>query len=177
MTHAEVAKELIKCFKRGNKTLICGNGGSAAESQHFAAELVGKLNTRRRPLPAISLTTDTSILTAVANDFNFYYVFARQVEALGKKGDILITISTSGHSTNVNVAAMAALRQKMEVIELPRKGRNSQRIQEIQLRFIHDVCQIVEDEYLKDDWKSSFSEQSYNLSGNKDNVDWIKGGK
>src|SRR3990167_238085 len=139
MLAKKIAQDLIKCFDNGNKLLICGNGGSAAESQHFAAELVGKLIFKRKPLPAIALTTDTSILTAISNDFQFYYVFGRQVEALGKEGDILIGISTSGDSMNINVALNTAENMGMQAIEFPRRGKNTQKIQEYQLKLIHNI--------------------------------------
>ena len=101
-------RDMIACFEQGGKILICGNGGSAAEAQHFAAELINKLAVYRRALPALSLATDTSTLTSIANDLDFESIFARQVEALGQKGDILWALSTSGDSPNVLAAAKAA---------------------------------------------------------------------
>jgi phosphoheptose isomerase len=92
---------LTTAFKAGNKILICGNGGSAADSQHFAAEFTGRYEMERTPLPAIALTTDSSALTAIGNDYSFDVVFSKQVEALGKNGDVLLGISTSGNSGNV----------------------------------------------------------------------------
>jgi len=103
---------------RGGKILVCGNGGSAADAQHFAAELIGRFEQDRAAWPAIALTTDTSILTAVGNDFGFENVFARQVEGLGQAGDALIGISTSGHSANVSRAVSAAKERKMATIGL-----------------------------------------------------------
>ena len=123
ISHIEIIQKLIKkeqqeierCGKfifdtleRGNKILICGNGGSAADAQHIAAEFVGRYETERKALPAIALTTDTSALTALTNDYNFERVFSRQIEAIGKEGDLLIAISTSGNSTNVLSAVMTA---------------------------------------------------------------------
>jgi D-sedoheptulose 7-phosphate isomerase len=123
ISHIEVIQKLIKkeqteiercgefifeTFKRGNKILICGNGGSAADAQHIAAEFVGRFETERKALPAIALTTDTSALTALTNDYNFERVFSRQIEALGREGDLLIAISTSGNSANVLSAVMFA---------------------------------------------------------------------
>ncbi len=96
-----VGKLISHALLNGNKILICGNGGSASDSQHFAAEIIGRFQKERAALPAISLTTDTSILTALANDYSFSDVFARQVEGLGNKGDILLGISTSGNSENI----------------------------------------------------------------------------
>ncbi len=100
-TIESVAQRIATMFANGGKLLICGNGGSASDSQHIAAEFVGRFVATRRALPAVALTTDTSILTAVGNDFGFDTIFARQVEALGRKGDMLIGISTSGNSANV----------------------------------------------------------------------------
>lgn len=104
----EMEKALMTCLKTGRKILLCGNGGSASDSQHIAAEFVGRFHRERRALPAIALTTDTSILTAVANDYAYEEIFARQVEALGQKGDVLIAISTSGNSLNVLKAVSKA---------------------------------------------------------------------
>lgn len=114
------ASEIIRCFARGGKLLICGNGGSAADSQHLAAEFMSSfmLGLDRRALPAIALTTDTSILTAFGNDFTFDGVFARQVEGLGRSEDVLLCISTSGRSPNVLHAAQAARHIGMTVIAL-----------------------------------------------------------
>ena len=92
---------LVDCLKKGNKILIAGNGGSAADSQHFAAELVGRFMAERKGLPAIALTTDSSILTSLGNDYSYDDIFRRQVEALGKSGDVFIGISTSGNSKNI----------------------------------------------------------------------------
>jgi len=105
----DAGKRIAECLQRGNKVLLCGNGGSAADAQHIAAELVGRFITERKGLPAIALTTDTSILTAVANDYGYDHVFARQVEAHARTGDVLIGISTSGNSDNVLMAIAAAI--------------------------------------------------------------------
>jgi len=115
---ATLGEILIDCLRRGNKVLLCGNGGSAADAQHIAAELVCRFETTGRALPAIALTTDTSALTAIANDFGFERLFARQVEALGRAGDTLIAISTSGNSRNVIAAAAAARNSGMTCIGL-----------------------------------------------------------
>jgi D-sedoheptulose 7-phosphate isomerase len=104
----EVFSEIARRIKEGRKLLLCGNGGSAADCQHIAAEFVGRFKLERRALPAIALTTDTSILTAVSNDYSFDRVFERQVEALGEEGDVLIGISTSGNSKNVINAVLKA---------------------------------------------------------------------
>lgn len=112
----DCAKLLVKTFKAGKKVLICGNGGSAADAQHIAAEFVGRYETERRALPSIALTTDTSALTALANDYDFERIFARQVDALAVEGDCLIAISTSGNSRNVIAAVMAARNRGCKVI-------------------------------------------------------------
>ncbi len=152
---------LAECFASGRKVLVCGNGGSAAESQHFTAELVGRFEmSNRKALPAIALNVDTSILTAWGNDIGYEHVFARQVEAYGKKGDILLCFSTSGQSANVINAMKAALDQEMTCIALTGKGggemtsyahvnvvvpsTNTQRIQELHLHILHTLCHLVE---------------------------------
>ena len=113
---------LTDCLFADGKILACGNGGSAADAQHFAAELVGRFERERPELPAISLSTDTSLLTAVANDYSFEQVFAKQVRALGAKGDVLLAISTSGNSANVIAAVDAAHEREMRVVALTGKG-------------------------------------------------------
>jgi len=148
MTAHAIANKLIKCFDNGNKLLICGNGGSAAEAQHMSGELISKLYVWRKALPAISLTTDTSIITAIGNDLGFDNVFSRQVEALGKKGDVLLVLSTSGKSVNCLNAIDVAYEKGLEVIDFPREGGNTPEIQERQLKLIHDVCNIVEQHYV-----------------------------
>lgn len=107
----EVGRTLALCLARGGKILFCGNGGSASDCQHLAAEFVNRFQLERPPLPALALTTDTSILTAIGNDYGFDLVFAKQVQALGRAGDVLVGISTSGNSPNV-LAAMRAAREK-----------------------------------------------------------------
>lgn len=153
---------IAAAFKNNHKLLVCGNGGSAADAQHIVAEFVSSLdhNRPRRAFPAIALTTDTSILTACANDFGYDYVFARQVEALGQPGDILLAISTSGNSKNVCRAVNAANKIGMSCISLTgRSGgklksecklslnissENTQIIQEAHLTIEHMVCELVE---------------------------------
>lgn len=159
----EAANIIASALKNGNKILFCGNGGSAADSQHLAAELVvrlsGKIN--RGALPAIALTVDSSILTACSNDFGFENVFSRQVEALGKKGDILFAISTSGNSQNVIKAVNAAKNIGVTTIGLlgDRGGRlaesadyslvvpsnDTQRIQEAHIAIGHIIISLIED--------------------------------
>jgi D-sedoheptulose 7-phosphate isomerase len=153
---------LTSAFAAGSKLLICGNGGSAADSQHMAAEFVSSFNgsLSRRALPAVALTTDSSILTAFSNDFGFDGVFSRQIEALGRTGDCLIAISTSGASINVIRAAEQAKRQEMSVIALvgarPAQlsrvadiaicvpSENTQVIQTVHLAIEHFICGAVE---------------------------------
>lgn len=157
----KAARAILSCFATGNKILVCGNGGSAADAQHFAAELVGRFKSTHRPgLPVISLTADSAILTAWANDVGYELVFARQVEALGRPGDLLLAISTSGKSINVAKAVEAARRQKMQTVALLGgdggevralcdtalvvPSFDSQRIQEVQLLALHTICELVE---------------------------------
>ncbi len=160
----DCADLLFETFEQGNKILICGNGGSAADAQHLAAEFVGRYETERRGLPAIALTTDTSALTALANDYGFERIFARQVEALAQKGDVLIAISTSGNSPNVISAVMSARKAGCKIIgmtgETGKKlaslcdrcilipSARTARIQEAHITVAHIWCEIL-DEKLK----------------------------
>lgn len=155
------AKLLIKTFQNSNKVLLCGNGGSAADAQHIAAEFVVRYQLKRRALPAIALTTDSSILTAHANDFDFDSVFARQVEALGNAGDVLIAISTSGNSKNIVQAAQIARIKSMNVLVLTGEtggalspfanhliavpSKITARIQETHILIGHYWCGVVEE--------------------------------
>lgn len=157
---AQVASLIIEAYKQGNKLLLCGNGGSAADSQHIAAELVGRFQKERKGFSALALTTDTSILTAVANDFGYDFVFARQIEALGDKGDVLIAISTSGNSQNIVRAVEAAKLKGLKTIgflgndggqlknlidiSLIVPSQESARIQEVHILIGHIVCQLIE---------------------------------
>ena len=149
----KIASIILKAFRGGNKVLICGNGGSASQSNHFAGEFLCKFREFRRALPAISLTADNATLTAIGNDFGFENVFSRQVEALGNKGDVLIALSTSGKSKNVLKAIEVAQEQELVVIDFPRKGSNVARIQEYQLKLMHQICDIVEQAIIKQDNK------------------------
>jgi D-sedoheptulose 7-phosphate isomerase len=167
---ARAAGVMTECLFADGKILACGNGGSAADSQHFAAELVGRFERERPELPAIALTTDTSLLTAVANDYSFEQVFAKQVRALGTKGDVLLAISTSGNSGNVIAAIAAAHERDMRVVALTGKdgGRigelvtaddvnicvphtRTARIQEVHLLAIHCLCDAIDHTLLGDD--------------------------
>ncbi len=163
----EVSEVLSGALKRGNKVILCGNGGSAADSQHLAAELVVRLSAvrNRQALPAIALTTDSSILTACANDFGFEYVFSRQLEALGNKGDILIVFSTSGNSPNVIRAVEAAVKKgmisigflggdggrllKMTDYNLTAPSLDTQRIQEAHIAMGHIIIESAEKRLLE----------------------------
>lgn len=157
----EAIQLIVDTFESGGKVMICGNGGSAADSQHMAGEFVCVLNkTFDRPgLPAIALTTDTSILTAHANDMGFEKVFKRQVNALGRAGDLLIAISTSGNSPNILVAARTAKSAKIRIISLTGKSGKLQKIanvaicvpsnmtqyiQESHIAIEHTLCELVE---------------------------------
>src|SRR5436305_4679638 len=119
---AYAAGVFIDCLMANGKVLACGNGGSASDAQHFAAEMVGRFERERPELPAISLATDTSILTAIANDYDYVQVFAKQVRALGRTGDALLALSTSGNSANVIAAVDAAHEREMRIVALTGKG-------------------------------------------------------
>lgn len=154
---------IVSAFKSENKLLICGNGGSAADSQHFAAEFTGRYEMERKPLPAIALTTDTSAITAIGNDYSYEVVFSKQVEALGAKGDVLFAISTSGNSSNVVKAIEVAKQKGMTIICLTGKDggkmakmltaddinicvthNRTARIQEIHILVLHTICDAVD---------------------------------
>ncbi len=156
----ECAELIYKTFQNGKKVLICGNGGSAADAQHIAAEFVGRYETERVALPSIALTTDTSALTALANDYGFERIFARQVEALANEGDLLIAISTSGNSPNVIAAVMEARKKGCSVLGMT--GVNGKklaglsdacyaspsprtaRIQEAHITVAHIWCEMID---------------------------------
>jgi D-sedoheptulose 7-phosphate isomerase len=160
---SEAIELMFTALSNGNKILACGNGGSAADCQHFAAELVGRFERERLPLPALALTTDTSILTAVGNDYSFRDIYAKQVQAFGQSGDVLLAMSTSGNSANVVAAIEAAVERDMRVIALTGKGggvigelltesdvhicvphERTARIQEVHLLTIHCLCDGID---------------------------------
>ncbi|NNM66158.1 MAG: phosphoheptose isomerase [Burkholderiales bacterium] len=160
---AQAVACIANAVSNGGKVLVCGNGGSAADSQHFAAELVGRFERERMELAAIALTTDTSVLTALANDFGFDQVFSRQVRALGQPGDVLVAISTSGNSPSVLEAVRAAQDRDLIVVGLSGKGGGqlttmlreqdvhlcvphdrTARIQEVHLLMLHCICDGVD---------------------------------
>jgi len=157
------SKIIVDALKNGNKVLLCGNGGSAADAQHIAAELTGRYKTERRGLPGIALTTDTSALTAIGNDYGYDRVFDRQVESLAQKGDVIIGISTSGNSKNVINALNLGKELGCKTVGL--SGRdggdmndvcdinlvvpsdNTPRIQEMHILFGHTICQIIDNNF------------------------------
>ena len=161
----KAVKSIVNSLRNGGKVIIFGNGGSAADSQHIAAELVGRFKKERRALPAISLTTNTSILTAIGNDYGYDVTFSRQVEALGKEGDIAIGLSTSGNSKNVVAALKGAKSIGLKTIGLTGAGggamkdicdiliaspsKNTPRIQESHILIAHIICELVEGEIFK----------------------------
>ena len=164
---AAAVQAILASVTSGGKVLACGNGGSAADAQHFAAEFVGRFERERPELGAIALTTDSSILSAIANDYDFSVVFSKQVRALGSPGDVLLAISTSGNSANVLAAIEAAHEREMTVVALT--GRNggkmaqalrdtdvqvcvpherTSRIQEVHILVIHCICDAVDHQLL-----------------------------
>jgi len=160
---SQAVELMFTALSNGNKVLACGNGGSAADCQHFAAELVGRFERERLPLPGLALTTDSSILTAVGNDYSYKEIFSKQVQAFGQAGDILLAISTSGNSANVIAAIEVALEREMRVVALTGKGGGAMgklltdadvhicvphdrtaRIQEVHLLTIHCICDGID---------------------------------
>ncbi len=160
---ASAIAAILACVTSGGKVLACGNGGSAADAQHFAAEFVGRFERERPELGAIALTTDSSIITAVANDYSFEQIFAKQVRALGQAGDVLLAITTSGNSGNVLAAIEAAHEREMTVVALTGRGGGKMnqalretdvhicvphdrtaRVQEVHLLTIHCICDGVD---------------------------------
>ena len=164
---AAAVQAILTCITGGGKVLACGNGGSAADAQHFSAEFIGRFERDRPELAAIALTTDTSILTAIANDYDFNVVFSRQVRALGQPGDILLAISTSGNSGNVLAAIEAAHEREMVVVGLSGRGGGKMnhalgdtdvhicvphdrtaRVQEVHILALHCICDAVDAQLL-----------------------------
>ena len=162
----QAARWIGECVNQGGKLLIFGNGGSAADAQHMAAEMVGRMLVERRPLPAIALTTDTSNLTAVGNDYGFDFVFQKQVEALAQPQDVLLAISTSGNSKNVLAAVQAGQKRGCRVIALTggtggklkeiadlalvaELGKNSSRIQETHIFAVHSMVDLCDRFFLE----------------------------
>jgi len=157
----EAATLVLKILKAGNKILLCGNGGSSADAQHIAAELTGRYKSDRPGLPAIAITTDTSALTSISNDYGYDRVFDRQIEALANKGDLIIGISTSGNSQNIINALKVGRELGCNTLGLTGKGggemnqlcdinvivpsNDTPRIQEMHILFGHIICQVVDD--------------------------------
>ena len=160
---AEAAQAMVACLMNDGKILVCGNGGSAADSQHFAAELINRFEVERPGLAAIALTTDTSVLTSIANDYDYNQIFSKQVRALGMDGDVLIAISTSGNSPSVLEAVQAAHERNMPVVALTGKdggkmgamlkptdfhicvpAKSTARIQEVHLLALHCMCDAID---------------------------------
>lgn len=160
---AASAQAMVRCLQKDGKILCCGNGGSAADAQHFAAELINRFEMERPPLAAVALTTDSSVLTSIANDYDYNQIFSKQVLGLGRSGDVLLAISTSGNSTNVVAAISAAHERNMHVIALTgRDGgkmgamlkagdihicvptQSTARIQEVHLLVLHCICDGID---------------------------------
>lgn len=160
----KLAQVVVSALKNGNKILTAGNGGSAADALHMAEELVGRFRSNRRALPAVSLAADVTALTCISNDFGYDQVFARQVEALGKPGDVLVTFSTSGNSPNILIALDVAKKAGITTINLSGKGggkakgkadyewiipaTNGARVQEIHTWVMHVILEAVETEFI-----------------------------
>ena len=163
----QAAELIVSRMLDGGKIMSCGNGGSAADAQHFSSEMLNRFERERPGLPAIALSTDSSTLTSIANDYDYDEVFAKQVRALGQPGDVLLAISTSGESPNVNAAIEAAHEQEMFVVALSGKGggrqatllrdkdreirvpsENTARIQEVHLLAIHCLCDLIDQQLL-----------------------------
>lgn len=159
-----ISKVLIKCLKRGSKIILFGNGGSAADAQHIAAELVGRFRRERKALPAIAITTNTSVITAIANDYDYKDIFVRQLQALAKRKDIAFGLSTSGNSNNVFEALVIAKHLGMTTISLTGKdggkvarvadynitvpSNNTAHIQEAHITIGHILCELVEETFV-----------------------------
>jgi len=159
-TISNIARLLIEAYRNGKKVVLFGNGGSAADAQHIAAELLGRFYLERKPLPVEALSVNTSLLTAIGNDYGFDQVFSRQIDALGNSGDVAIGISTSGNSPNVLEAIRLARRKKMKTVGLTGDNggqlkaeaeycicvpsRETPRIQEVHILIGHILCEIVE---------------------------------
>lgn len=164
---ANASRMITACLLNGGKVLSCGNGGSAGDAQHFSSEMLNRFEMERPGLPAIALTTDSSTLTSIANDYSYEQIFSKQISALGQEGDILLAISTSGNSANVNSAIEAAHNRDMHVVALSGKqggemaallapndieirvpSESTARIQEVHLLIIHCICDLIDHQLL-----------------------------
>jgi D-sedoheptulose 7-phosphate isomerase len=161
----KIAKDMVSALKKGGKVIIFGNGGSASDSQHMAAELVGRFRREKRPLAAISLAANNSILSAIGNDYGFDYAFSKQIEAIAKMPDIIMALSTSGNSRNVIEAVLTAKRMRLKTVGLSGCGggrlakiadhslvvpsASTARIQEAHITVIHIICGLIEDAFVK----------------------------
>ena len=160
---ARAAQAMVDCLMHDGKILVCGNGGSAADSQHFAAELINRFEVERPGLPAVALTTDSSVLTSIANDYDYKQIFSKQIRALGMEDDVLVAISTSGNSANVVEAITAAHERGMLVVALTGRdggqmagmlreedfnlcvpAKNTARVQEMHLLALHCLCDVID---------------------------------
>ena len=160
---AAAANVMVTCLTNGHKIMSCGNGGSAADAQHFSSEMLNRFEMERPALPAIALTTDTSTITSIANDYSFEEIFSKQIKALGQAGDILLAISTSGNSANITKAVITAKERGINIVamtgrdggeitslldgqdtEIRAPGNSTARIQEIHLLTIHCLCDLVD---------------------------------
>lgn len=186
---AQAIEIMFSALSNGNKILACGNGGSAADCQHFAAELVGRFERERLPLPVLALTTDSSIMTAVGNDYGFNDVFSKQVQAFGQAGDVLLAISTSGNSANVVRAIEAAQERDMRIVALTGKNGGAMatmlndddahicvphdrtaRIQEVHLLTIHCICDGIDDALFGDQAGDQAGNQAGKQVGEQENA-------
>lgn len=157
----KIAEDIVSSIKEGKKILICGNGGSASDSNHIAAELIGRFEDDRKPIPAISLSNNSANLTSIGNDYGFEFIFSRQIEAIGKEGDILIALSTSGKSKNIINAIDCAIARKIKVIFISGTGNfeknslknfshiiiesdNTATIQETYMFLLHNIVRLIE---------------------------------
>ena len=164
---SDAAMLMTSSMIAGNKILSCGNGGSAADAQHFSSELVNRFERERQPLPAVALTTDTSALTSIANDYDYNLIFAKQIRALGQMDDVLLAITTSGSSTNIIEAIHAAHERSMRIVALTGRdggetgalmqqndieirvpGNSTARIQEVHLLVLHCLCELIDQQLL-----------------------------
>ncbi len=161
-----VFQVIVDCYRNGHKIMMAGNGGSASDAQHFAGELMGQFEEKRKPLPAVALTPDSSVMTCICNDYGFEQCFARQIQGLGQAGDVFFAISTSGNSANIVEAVKMAKERGMITVLLSGKtggklaeicdynllvpSTHVSRIQEIHIFTIHTLCELIDEEFVKE---------------------------